>query len=150
MRTFDNLSMQEPRFLAPSSNAHTYRLLIFKERGSRRGFGASSLPFASKRCVRQQQRRESMKRFLNLVNPLFLPLLAALKAASASGKRDYSKSMTHPASPRLTDFAPPTIEHRYQHLQYYLLLTISENHYHLALQSANEVKRSSQDRKSVV
>ncbi|MGF6276458.1 hypothetical protein ABIB38_004873, partial [Massilia sp. UYP11] len=29
--TFDNLSNQEPKFLAPSSNAHTYRLLIFKE-----------------------------------------------------------------------------------------------------------------------
>ncbi len=32
MRTFDNLSNQEPKFLAPSSNAHTYRLLIVKDR----------------------------------------------------------------------------------------------------------------------
>ena len=29
--TFDNLSNQRPKSLAPSSNAHTYRLLIFKE-----------------------------------------------------------------------------------------------------------------------
>jgi hypothetical protein len=33
--------------LAPSSNAHTYRLLIFKEL-----YSVLLLPFATKRCVR--------------------------------------------------------------------------------------------------
>jgi hypothetical protein len=55
--------------LAPSSNAHTYRLLIFKELYSVLHF----LPFASKRCVRQQQRRESMRCFAMFVNFFFLP-----------------------------------------------------------------------------
>jgi hypothetical protein len=59
--------------LAPSSNAHTYRLLIFKELYSVLHF----LPFASKRCVRQQQRRESMQCFAMFVNFFFSSLFAA-------------------------------------------------------------------------
>ncbi|MDY0975821.1 hypothetical protein SOM61_12660, partial [Massilia sp. CFBP9012] len=64
---FDNLSNQEPKFLAPSSNAHTYRLLIFKELYP----ALLHLPFASNRFVRQQQRNEIMLVLLSFVNTLF-------------------------------------------------------------------------------
>jgi hypothetical protein len=53
---------------ATSSNAHTYRLLIVKDR---------FLLSLTKRCVRQQQRGEIMKRFLLLVNPSFCIALKA-------------------------------------------------------------------------
>ncbi|WP_314442187.1 hypothetical protein, partial [Massilia timonae] len=50
-----------------SSNAHTYRLLIFKDQNS----VLHHLLFASNRFVRQQQRKESMKCFSFFVNPSF-------------------------------------------------------------------------------
>ncbi|WP_313634420.1 hypothetical protein, partial [Massilia timonae] len=49
------------------SNAHTYRLLIFKDQNS----VLLHLLFASNRFVRQQQRKESMKCFSFFVNPSF-------------------------------------------------------------------------------
>jgi hypothetical protein len=53
--------------LAPSSNAHTYRLLIFKELYS----VLLHLPLASNRFVRQQQRKEIMQCFSMFVNFFF-------------------------------------------------------------------------------
>jgi hypothetical protein len=51
--------------LAPSSNAHTYRLLIFKE------LILCCLPCLTKRFVRKQQRDEIMQRFAFFVNLFF-------------------------------------------------------------------------------
>ncbi|MDY0978497.1 hypothetical protein SOM61_26400, partial [Massilia sp. CFBP9012] len=62
--------------------AHTYRLLIFKELYS----VLLHLLFASNRFVRQQQRRESMKRFLDLVNPLFPSAFRCLEGCVCVGR----------------------------------------------------------------
>ena len=63
--TFDNLSNQRPKSLAPSSNAHTYRLLIFKELYS------VHLAVGGESFCSLQQRREIMLCFLILVNSFF-------------------------------------------------------------------------------
>ncbi|MGG7607792.1 hypothetical protein, partial [Massilia sp. BKSP1R2A-1] len=78
---------------APSSNAHTYRLLIVKDR-------CSALPccVVAKRCVRQQQRSEIMRCFAFIVKPLFSFAVAAFKAAPASEEQDYNKSQDSSAS----------------------------------------------------
>ncbi|WP_312519657.1 hypothetical protein, partial [Massilia sp.] len=52
---------------APPSNAHTYRLLIFKDQNS----VLLHLLFASNRFVRQQQRNEIMPFDPQLVNSFF-------------------------------------------------------------------------------
>jgi hypothetical protein len=57
--------MQRPKSLAPSSNAHTYRLLIFKE------LVWNCLLCPTKRFVRKQQRDEIMQHSANFVNSLF-------------------------------------------------------------------------------
>jgi hypothetical protein len=51
--------------LAPSSNAHTYRLLIFKE------LFCITLLYLTKRFVHKQQRDEIMQRFAFFVNLFF-------------------------------------------------------------------------------
>jgi len=65
LQAFDNLSIQRPKSLAPSSNAHTYRLLIVKE--------LVRDCAAMKRCV-HQQRGEIMKQCASIVNPYFSSL----------------------------------------------------------------------------
>jgi hypothetical protein len=56
--------------LAPSSNAHTYRLLIVKEL-----YSVLLSAIATKRCVRQQQRDEIMRYSANFVNLFFIASL---------------------------------------------------------------------------
>ena len=53
--------------MAPSSNAHTYRLLIFKELY----LVLLPLPCASNRFVRRSRRKESMRCFVFVVNVFF-------------------------------------------------------------------------------
>ncbi|MDN4059865.1 hypothetical protein QPK31_16705, partial [Massilia sp. YIM B02769] len=91
---------------APSSNAHTYRLLIVKE------LIRCCLLRSANRFVRQQQRKKSMKQFLFLVNPFFaspqFPELAVARInylisltfySSAEAEANYSKRLSCCARP---------------------------------------------------